>query len=238
MAPWSQEHAFPVNMGYNGQAPSMPVGCNGQAPSNCSMPTPSTELPAVEANELLPNGLLETNDSPGDSPTFAGQQQEQQPELQPSLEQQQVEEKAQENGGDSLPPSPDKRNCPTTPEQYASYPMPSTPSPGGCHDNTMPMMGMNMMQQPQDQVQFMPDLQYGMGVGPQESAGQFQFGPVGSQQCQDMPSFGAGLAMTQQQQQMQGPNQVWMQGCNHNGQQMPNTYWGDGSECEQFGAHH
>merc|ERR1719359_631525 len=61
-------HAFPVNMGAQVASISMPVGCNGQAPSNCN-------IPAVEANELLPNGLLETNDSPGDSPTFAGQQQ-------------------------------------------------------------------------------------------------------------------------------------------------------------------
>merc|ERR1719174_3687066 len=145
-------------------------------------------LPAVEA-ELLPNGLLEAADSPQDQPSFAGPQQQAQQEEQQQEEEsqeQQLEENTQDNEADSLPASPDKRNCPTTPEQYASYPMPSTPSPGGCHENAMPMMGMNMIQQPQDQVQFMQDLQYSMAVGPQEPSGQY-FGPVGPQQCQELP---------------------------------------------------
>merc|ERR1719207_206128 len=123
-------------------------------------------LPAVEA-ELLPNGLLEAADSPQDQPSFAGPQQQAQQEEQQEEEsqEQQLEENTQDNEADSLPASPDKRNCPTTPEQYASYPMPSTPSPGGCHESAMPMMNMTMMQQPQEQVQFMQDLQYSMTVG-------------------------------------------------------------------------
>lgn len=211
---------------------------NGPIP--CNDPLPAIEVMAAhDEAQLLPNGLL--GDSPQDTPVFAcGQQEQHREEQQPELLA--VEERspdtAPETGADSLPASPDRRNCPTTPEQYASYPMPSTPSPGGCHENAMPMMGMNMMQQSQDQVQFMQDLQYSMAVGPQEPSGQY-FGPVGPQQCQELPSFSTGLAMNQPQQQ----TQVWMPGststtqfggCPTNGQQMPTSYWGDNSECELY----
>lgn len=238
MPPWPPASAFAVFPQMN----MMPMGMNGS----------SGDMPTIEA-ALLPSCLLECSDGPAPSAQINGpstQTDECTTSHHISLEEAREEPR---EGSESLPASPDRSRCPCpgTPEQYASYPMPDTPSPGGC---TMPVMGQCAMQgmpqgMPQGMAQGMPqgmpqgmqqpDQAYFQG-GPHDMAftgmGPIQYGPVGTSPQHDMSFAGSpphhghmeDMASPMRMHEHHGESpQCWVEKWSIDGQQLQQgTYWG------------